>query len=168
MASLSTPTRRLFGTLEWVLAAMALALLTEAIGYGVCILVGILPPSGTAWASLLLAAIVVGGAGGWVTARLVIGPIRAIAEEAASLRTDAAQMPDMHAQLAARQTQQRQLRHDIRGALSPALLTADRLLTSGEPGVKRSGEIVVRSVEKAIALLADPRPDPAPNPPADP
>jgi len=51
---------------------------------------------------------------------------------------------------------QRRLRHDIRGALSPALLTADRLLANRDPAVQRAGDIIVRAVEKVSALLADP------------
>ena len=37
------------------------------------------------------------------------------------------------------ETQTATLRHDIRGILSPALLTADRLLNHADPAVKRAG-----------------------------
>ena len=47
------------------------------------------------------------------------------------------------------------LRHDIRGILSPALLTADRLLNHADPGVKRAGELMVRTVERTTARLAE-------------
>ena len=50
---------------------------------------------------------------------------------------------------------QRRLRHDVRGALSPALLTADRLLANADPAVQRAGDIMVRAIEKAAAFLAD-------------
>ena len=46
------------------------------------------------------------------------------------------------------------LRHDIRGALSPALIMSDRLIESTDPGVRRAGEAVIRSIERAAALLA--------------
>ena len=45
------------------------------------------------------------------------------------------------------------LRHDLRGALSPALMVADRLLNNADPAVRRAGEAVVRSVDRATALL---------------
>lgn len=51
------------------------------------------------------------------------------------------------------------LRHDLRGALSPALLMADRLTTNPDPAVQRAGEVVVRSIDRATALIA--RKDPA-------
>lgn len=51
------------------------------------------------------------------------------------------------------------LRHDLRGALSPALLMADRLTTNPDPAVQRAGEVVVRSIDRATALIA--RRDPA-------
>lgn len=45
------------------------------------------------------------------------------------------------------------LRHDLRGALSPAMLTADRLLMSAEPSVRRAGELIMRSLQRATDLL---------------
>lgn len=51
------------------------------------------------------------------------------------------------------------LRHDLRGALSPALLMADRLTTNPDPPVQRAGEVIVRSIDRATALIA--RKDPA-------
>ena len=46
------------------------------------------------------------------------------------------------------------LRHDLRGVLSPALMMSDRLLTHTDPAVQRAGTAVVRSIERATALLA--------------
>lgn len=46
------------------------------------------------------------------------------------------------------------LRHDIRGVLSPALMMSDRLINHKDKGVQRAGHAVVRSVERATALLA--------------
>ena len=57
------------------------------------------------------------------------------------------------------------LRHDLRGALSPALIMSDRLLESTDPAVRRTGEAVIRSIERAAALLAAAKP--APDPPAE-
>jgi len=47
------------------------------------------------------------------------------------------------------------LRHDLRGVLSPALMMADRLLRNEDPAVRRAGQAVVRSVERATTLLAE-------------
>lgn len=49
------------------------------------------------------------------------------------------------------------MRHDIRGVLSPALMMADRLLTHQDPAVQRAGQAVVRSVERATAVLSSNR-----------
>jgi CubicO group peptidase (beta-lactamase class C family) len=51
------------------------------------------------------------------------------------------------------------LRHDIRGILSPAMLVADRLIGHQEPGVRRAGEVMVRTVERAAARLSETRLD---------
>lgn len=45
------------------------------------------------------------------------------------------------------------LRHDLRGVLSPALMMADRLVNNPDPAVRRAGNAVVRSVDRATALL---------------
>ena len=58
------------------------------------------------------------------------------------------------AQLEAYRTYTAALRHDIRGVLSPALMMSDRLLNHEDKGVQRAGQAVVRSVERATALLA--------------
>ena len=47
------------------------------------------------------------------------------------------------------------LRHDLRGILSPALLSADRLANSQDAAVRKAADIVIRSVERASARLAD-------------
>lgn len=46
------------------------------------------------------------------------------------------------------------LRHDLRGALSPALILSDRLVASSDPAIRKAGEAVVRSIEQASALIA--------------
>src|SRR5262249_5909951 len=42
--------------------------------------------------------------------------------------------------------------HDLRGILSPAMLTAERLQMSADPSVKRAGDVVLRTVERATEL----------------
>ena len=54
----------------------------------------------------------------------------------------------------------RRLRHDLRGALSPAMLTADRLLAHPDPTARRYGEVISQSVERAAQLLETPVPLP--------
>ena len=49
------------------------------------------------------------------------------------------------------------LRHELRGALSPALMVSDRLLRSEDPLIRRAGDAVVRSVERATALIGGDR-----------
>jgi hypothetical protein len=49
-------------------------------------------------------------------------------------------------------------RHDVRGALSPGLLTADRLTGHADEQVRRAGEIIVQSLQRAIDAMADPAP----------
>lgn len=54
------------------------------------------------------------------------------------------------------------LRHDLRGALSPALIVADRLAVSADPAVRKAGETVIRSIERASALIAASKPENSP------
>ncbi len=47
------------------------------------------------------------------------------------------------------------LRHDLRGVLSPALLTADRLLASSDdPAVRRAAETMIETIDRATRILA--------------
>lgn len=46
-----------------------------------------------------------------------------------------------------------QMRHDLRGILSPALLTADRLAMSQDPASRRAGEVMIMTVERAEQRL---------------
>jgi hypothetical protein len=66
---------------------------------------------------------------------------------------DAAGAAQIH--LADLRAQVSSLRHDLRGILSPALLTADRLVGSDDPGIRKAGDVVVRTVERATARLAE-------------
>ncbi len=49
------------------------------------------------------------------------------------------------------------LRHDLRGILAPALLAMERLEQNPDPSVRRAGEIVTESIERAVARLAETR-----------
>ncbi len=46
-----------------------------------------------------------------------------------------------------------EMRHDLRGILSPALLTADRLTTSQDPVARRAGETMVATIDRAEQRL---------------
>lgn len=46
-----------------------------------------------------------------------------------------------------------ELRHDLRGAISPAALIADRLRQSSDPAVERSGKTIGLVVERVLAIL---------------
>ena len=101
------------------------------------------PPS---WLALAAAATLAGAAVAVLLERSVLRPLRDLS--AATRKADEA--------LAARIEMQRRIRHDMRGALSPALLLADRLLNHADPAVKRTGDIVVRSIERAASLIEEP------------
>ena len=58
------------------------------------------------------------------------------------------------ARIDALQAQVSNLRHDLRGALSPALIVSDRLIAHADPAIRRAGETVVRSIGQASALIA--------------
>ncbi len=58
-----------------------------------------------------------------------------------------------NARLAALGTAVAKISHDLRGILSPALLTAERLQMSQEPSIKRAGDTLVRAVERATDLV---------------
>jgi hypothetical protein len=45
------------------------------------------------------------------------------------------------------------LRHDMRGAISPAALIADRLKQSSDPAMQRSGKTIGIVVERVLAIL---------------
>lgn len=67
-------------------------------------------------------------------------------------------MPDPAAErLAVLEREMSLLRHELRGALSPALMVSDRLLRSEDPLIRRAGDAVVRSVDRATALIGQDR-----------
>jgi hypothetical protein len=90
------------------------------------------------------------GAAAWMRPRLAA---QRLAAETLRAQLDQAASASVH--LADLQSQVSVLRHDLRGILSPALLTADRLSTSTDPAIRKAGEIVVRTVERATARLAE-------------
>ncbi len=61
----------------------------------------------------------------------------------------------MQEQLKAYRAHTSALRHDLRGVLSPALMMSDRLLNHPDPAVQRAGTAVVRSIDRATALLTE-------------
>jgi hypothetical protein len=128
------------------------ALVGLAIGGGICSMLDLAPLTPEVWAALAAGILLAMGFGTVMLHRVVIGPHLVAAETAAAMQAASAVRLESH----------RRLRHDIRGALSPALLTADRLLTHADPAVQRAGDIVVRAVERAAALLSDPPPEPTP------
>ncbi len=58
-----------------------------------------------------------------------------------------------NARLAALGTTVAKVSHDLRGILSPALLTAERLQASTDPAVRRAGDTLARIVDRATAMV---------------
>ncbi len=75
--------------------------------------------------------------------------------KASALRAELADASAVRVQQAELRQQVSTLRHDVRGILSPALLVADGLLNHSEPKVKRAGEVIVRTVERASERMAE-------------
>ena len=67
---------------------------------------------------------------------------------------DAAAVEALRSQVGQLETAASALRHDLRGVLSPALMVADRLVNNPDPAVRRAGDAVVRSIDRATALLS--------------
>ncbi len=149
-AETSSPTRPV-PVASWVAASGLITGFAASLGYAAAILAHVLPPSWSGWVCLAVAAAAVGSAGGLAAGRQA----RASAGLIEGFRTRAELVPALEEQAAERRAKLRQIRHDIRGALSPALLAIDRLQASSDPAIRRSAEIVVRSVDRAIALLAE-------------
>jgi len=57
-----------------------------------------------------------------------------------------------NARLAALGTAVAKVNHDLRGILSPAMLTAERLQGHADPAVKRAGDLLMRAIERAADL----------------
>lgn len=58
-----------------------------------------------------------------------------------------------NARLAALGTVVAKVSHDLRGILTPALLTAERLQMNSEPRIRRAGDTLVQAVERATDLV---------------
>jgi len=133
-----------------IAAAMVVATATAAAGQGATsgLLAGFLGGA--------MAAIAVYGN---VNARL-LGPLRralpgddplaALARVQARAQADAERLAALEAATA-------DLRHDIRGFLSPAMMVADRLVDHADPAVQRAGATVVRAVQRSADRLAETR-----------
>ena len=74
---------------------------------------------------------------------------------AVTLRAQLAEAGSSQAKLAELRAHLSGLRHDVRGILSPALLVADKLLAHAEPGVRRAGEVMVRTVDRTTGRLGE-------------
>ena len=71
------------------------------------------------------------------------------------MRARLAEADGAQQQVAELRAQASALRHDLRGILSPALLSADRLANSQDPASRKAADVVIRSVERATTRLAD-------------
>jgi len=78
--------------------------------------------------------------------------ITAAAHELATMQRELRAALWRNARLAALGTAVAKVNHDLRGALSPAMLTAERLQCHADPSVKRAGDLLIRAVERAIDL----------------
>lgn len=105
---------------------------------------------------MVFAGVLVGVLAGWMAASVRSRP-RATrqAAEMERLRAELAAAGSAQRQLSELRAQLSGLRHDVRGILSPALLVSDRLLTHDEPHVRRAGEVMVRTVERAAERLME-------------
>jgi hypothetical protein len=88
---------------------------------------------------------------GWMVRHVIA---RATGQDVASV-PPALVPDDTAARLHTLEAKTSSLRHDLRGILSPALLTAERLLGYEDPVVRRAGEIMVKTVERASARLSE-------------
>ncbi len=78
--------------------------------------------------------------------------ISAAARELAAMQRELRAALWRNARLAALGTAVAKVNHDLRGILSPAMLTAERLQSHADPGVKRAGDVLMRAVERATDL----------------
>jgi hypothetical protein len=100
--------------------------------------------------------LLIGAIAGALAVRAWENPRRRAAEAAArAARDELAAAVTAQLRLAELQTQLSGLRHDLRGILSPAMLIADRLVSHDEPGIRRAGEVITRTVERAATRLAE-------------
>jgi hypothetical protein len=105
--------------------------------------------------TLLLTLLAGGAAGAFATRARLLPRLQAQAAAADTLRVQLDQAASAQVHLAELHAQLSLLRHDLHGILSPALLSADRLTANDDPAIRKAGEIVIRTVERATARLAE-------------
>ena len=152
---------------SWYALLALLIFCGEGLGYVAVQFVRTVPPRPMAWGAFAAVALVVGGVATVLLDWLLLDSHRRLMREVAASAEQGATLRSTELALAHRTEQQRRLRHDVRGLLSPILLTADRLVNHSDPAVQRSGAILVRTVERATGLLTEPVAVGS-NPPADP
>ncbi len=94
-----------------------------------------------------------------LTALVLLGRLSRERRAVAALRTALSEAGIAQGRLAELRANLSGLRHDIRGILSPALLVADRLISHEDAGIRRAGEVMVRTVDRATARLGETRID---------
>ncbi len=102
----------------------------------------------------LVAAVAAGVATHLGLASMVVRPLR---DQEAVLREQLRAAELAQGRLAELEATTSSLRHDLRGILSPALMTADRLLGSTDPIAHRAAEAMVRAVERCSVRLGQTR-----------
>ena len=116
-------------------------------------------------APMLLAAVVSAACAGLVlhAALLaqVVRPVAALQDRLHIAQAHGAAAVAAEAKLAEAEARAAILRHDLRGVLSPALMVTDRLLGNPDPAVQRAGQAIVRSVDRAMAVIQASRSGPA-------
>ncbi len=75
------------------------------------------------------------------------------ATELAAMQRDLRTALWRNARLAALGTAVAKVSHDLRGVLAPAMLTAERLQASEDGSIRRSGDMVMRTVDRATELV---------------
>lgn len=116
------------------------ALLGAGIAVVVVVVWGVLLLSGLGAGLCVVVAAVLAG----VTAALASEPVERAAPAPVAVAPPAPPAEDA----------MRKLRHDLRGILSPALMTADRLLmTTQDPVAKRAAEAMIETIERAEKRL---------------
>ena len=78
--------------------------------------------------------------------------IAAAAHQLAAMQRELRAALWRNARLAALGAAMAKVNHDLRGILSPAMLTAERLQMNPDPAVRRAGDVLVRAVERATDL----------------
>jgi hypothetical protein len=105
---------------------------------------------------MILLTLLAGAAGGaLITRAWLLSRLEAEAASAKALRAQLDQAASAQFHLVEMQSQLSILRHDLHGILSPALLSADRLTASDDPAIRKAGDIVIRTVERATIRLAE-------------